>query len=105
MAAEGGSTTGVMTERGYYADHAATQRSASTLGFDLIAQAIGDVAAEAIASDGTSVPWRIADLGCAHRVLGEQQAHIAADPGCRKAGCLNFGAQGGHHNSGVKNNR
>lgn len=37
--------------------------------------------------------------------LGEQQAHIAANPGCRKAGGLNFGAQGGHHNSGVKNNR
>ena len=65
MGAEGGSTTGVMTEHGYYADHASTQRSASTLGFDLIEQAIGDVAAEATASDGTTVPWRIADLGCA----------------------------------------
>jgi hypothetical protein len=80
MGAEGGSTTGVMTERGYYADHAATQRSASTLGVDLVEQAIGDVAAEATASDGTPAPWRIADLGCAqgHNSMPPMNAAVAA---------------------------
>ncbi|GGH98400.1 hypothetical protein GCM10007170_30850 [Arthrobacter liuii] len=33
--------------------------------------------------------------------LGQQKAHITADPGGRKARCLNVCAQGGHHNSGT----
>src|SRR5690242_16023716 len=80
MSADSGSTTGVMAQRGYYAEHAATQANASSLGLDLIRHAADDLDDEATSADGTPVPWRIADLGCAqgHNSMPPMNAAIAA---------------------------
>jgi hypothetical protein len=73
------STTGVMAADGYYADHAATQREASTLGLDLVAQAVADV--DALPEvEGARTAWRIADLGCAqgHNSMPPMRAAVTA---------------------------
>jgi hypothetical protein len=78
MPEDRGDTTGVMAADGYYAEHAATQREASTLGLDLVAQAVADVDPTPVAD--ARVPWRIADLGCAqgHNSMPPMTAAITA---------------------------
>ncbi len=63
MPGDRASSTGVMASDGYYAEHAATQREASSLGLDLVARAVADVDPPPLVAG--AAPWRIADLGCA----------------------------------------